>query len=333
MSNIFLFTGEERYLLDQELQRRKDGFVQKFGEDAVFVYGPENFEPAEIIQNCMGWWLFVSKKMIIIKHVPTDGFHKISAKAQEAFVDAYTKQAANISPDTIVLFVSYKPDKRVKFYKYLQKNAQIKEFNTLRDSQRKTYIKTRSKDTQRESDVLDYFLLQVGSDMYRLQSEREKLSVWTQVHNKTTITKKDIDTVVFGQVQPNTFALFDYLFTDIDKALVLIDQMRDDWSNRNEAIGAMYRGIILFIMMVDSHKQGVHDPRSISKRIGYAPFAVSKQYGRIQTFVRQEQNLKNIYQWLITIDESIKTGKLPAEAFWIRSKDLFYHYASWKKPS
>ncbi len=54
MSNIYLFTGQERYLLDQELQRRKDGFMQKFGEDTIFVYGPENFEPGEMIQNCMG---------------------------------------------------------------------------------------------------------------------------------------------------------------------------------------------------------------------------------------------------------------------------------------
>ncbi len=234
--------------------------------------------------------------MIIIKHIPTDGFHKLPAKAQEEFVDAYTKQAANISPDTIVIFVSYKPDKRVKFYKYLQKNAQIKEFNTLRDSQRKSHIQTRSKGLQWEADALDYFLLQVGSDMYRLQSEREKLRMWTQVHNKNTINKTDIDTVVFGQVQANTFALFDYLFTDVNKALILVDQMRDDGTNRNEAIGAMYRGIILFIMMVDSHREGLRDPKSISKRIGYAPFAVSKQYGRIQTFVQQEQNIKNIYQ-------------------------------------
>jgi DNA polymerase III delta subunit len=54
MSNIYLFTGEEPYLVDQELQRRREGFVQKFGSDTVFVYDPENFDPTAIMENCLG---------------------------------------------------------------------------------------------------------------------------------------------------------------------------------------------------------------------------------------------------------------------------------------
>jgi butyrate kinase len=88
----------------------------------------------------------------------------------------------------------------------------------------------------------------------------------------------------------------------------------------------MYRGIILFIMMIDRHRNGDRDARVISQAIGYAPFAVSKQFGRIHTFVAREKDIVAIYQGLVTLDASIKTGKLPAEAFWIGCKDLFYKH-------
>lgn len=333
MSNIFLFTGEERYLLDQELQRWRDWFVQKFGAETVFLYGPENFDPSSMMQNILWGGLFVTKKLIIIKHIPTDGLQKIPAKAQEDFVESFTKQFANISPDVLVAFVSYKPDKRTKLYKFLEKNAQVKAFTSLSDTQRKVYIKNRTTGLSRDWDTMDYFLAQVGSDLYRLESEADKLVTWAEKNAISTISKNHIDLVVFGQVQANTFALFDHMFVHMDKTLTVIDQMREEWTERNQAIGAMYRGIILFIMMVDRYRNGDRDARSISQAIGYAPFAVTKQFGRIQTFVSREKDIIAIYQGLVTLDASIKTGKLPAEAFWIRSKDLFYTYSKWNTQS
>lgn len=331
MSNAFLFTGEDRYVVDQEVARWRDGFVQKFGSDAVFVYGPENFDPAAIMENCLGGGLFVSKKMVIIKHAPTDSYGKIPAQIMESFAQSYMKQYTNISPDTIILFISYKPDKRLKFYKFLDKNTEHKVFKPLSEWQRKSTVQQWTESIQRDADALDYFLLQVGTDMYRVQSETDKVLTRAQVHNKQNITKTDIDTVVFGQVQANTFALFDYLFVDVKKSLHIIDTMRDQWTNRNEAIGALYRGVMLFIMMVDSYHNGARDAKSIAQRGWYAPFAVSKQFGRLQTFVQHYDDIKALYKGLVAVDVSIKTGKLPAEAFWIKSKDLLYQYAWWRK--
>lgn len=333
MSNIFLFTGEERYLLDKELQRWRDGFVQKFGAETVFLYGPENFDPSSMMQNILWGWLFVTKKLIIIKHIPTDGLQKIPAKAQEDFVESFTKQFANISPDILIAFVSYKPDKRTKLYKFLEKSAQVKAFTSLSDTQRKVHIKNRTTTLSWEANAMEYFLAQVWPDLYRLESEADKLVTRAHKHAITTITKAHIDTVVFGQVQANTFALFDHMFVNVDKALALIDNMREEWTDRNQAIGAMYRGIILFIMMVDRYRNGDRDARTMSQAIGYAPFAVSKQFGRIQTFLAREKDIVAIYQWLVTLDASIKTGRLPAEAFWIRSKNLFYKYGTWNTQS
>jgi len=51
MKNIYLFTGEEKYLLDQELKRWKDKFIGKFGQDSLFVYGNQNFSSNKVWES------------------------------------------------------------------------------------------------------------------------------------------------------------------------------------------------------------------------------------------------------------------------------------------
>gem|GEM_PF-1603628 len=64
--------------------------------------------------------------------------------------------------------------------------------------------------------------------MYRLESEADKLVTWARKNSITTITKAHIDAVVFGQVQANTFALFDHMFVNMNKTLTVIDDMREE---------------------------------------------------------------------------------------------------------
>lgn len=53
-TNIYLFTGEETYLLHQELKRRTDGFVQKFGKDSLFTFSAGDFDAQSLMQAILG---------------------------------------------------------------------------------------------------------------------------------------------------------------------------------------------------------------------------------------------------------------------------------------
>jgi hypothetical protein len=48
------------------------------------------------------------------------------------FVDSFIKNEGKIPDDSLLVFVSSSPDKRLKLYKFLEKNANIKEFNQLK---------------------------------------------------------------------------------------------------------------------------------------------------------------------------------------------------------
>lgn len=65
-----------------------------------------------------------------------------------------------LSADTVVVFVSYDPDKRLKLYKALSDVAQVKEFNTPNAPGLRKFLKGLLGDLVGESDV-DYIIAHV----------------------------------------------------------------------------------------------------------------------------------------------------------------------------
>ena len=77
-------------------------------------------------------------------------------------------------------------------------------------------------------DVLEYFLAKVGSDLYHILHECEKLVLFCQLHGEKTVTFSTIDRINFGFVESNSFAFFDLLFTDKKKCLDVIQAAQDE---------------------------------------------------------------------------------------------------------
>lgn len=66
----YLFTGEEPYLIEQELTKRKENFLKKYGPDTVLYFSlPEN-EISEIVPSICNSGLFSEQKLIIISGIP-----------------------------------------------------------------------------------------------------------------------------------------------------------------------------------------------------------------------------------------------------------------------
>jgi len=141
LQNLYLFTGENHYELRTELNRRKDTFVQKFGADTVFSYHSEHWDAAAIRQSIFGGGLFVSKKLIIVHGIPqdTEGSNKLKVDQYEQLTEALMRTA--IPEDTHLICVSYVPDKRGRFYKYISKEGQVKEFKPLTGSALLKFVK------------------------------------------------------------------------------------------------------------------------------------------------------------------------------------------------
>ena len=91
MKNVYLFTGEEKYLLQAEIARWKANFSQKFGQDSVFSFDTENFDAQKIVELMSAGGLFSDKKLIIVSGVPadTDSDNKLGARQIDEFSQSF----------------------------------------------------------------------------------------------------------------------------------------------------------------------------------------------------------------------------------------------------
>lgn len=321
LNNIFLFTGGEKYLLDQELSRWEKSFAEKFWKDAIFSFNSENFDIGDIKQSIFAWGLFIAKKLIIIHGLPTDtdASNKISVEIAESLTNEIIAKEGIIPGDTILAFVSYKPDKRGKLYKFLGKNATIKEFKKLSPIGLKNFAKKELEWVDIDINTIEYFLIKVGDNLYRIINEWNKLKTRYTTNNKR-ITNEIVDLLVFGQTETNWFIFFDNFFDDRKQNLNTLRKFEEEWTNRNQFMWTLCRWLKLYLYMLDMNKQWITDSKTIASIIKIHPFAINKNLKNIQKIKENEEQIRKFYQQLIVLDNDIKTGKVPDTYFrlWVK---------------
>ena len=325
LSNVFLFTWEEKYLLDKEISRRKQNFAEKFGKEAIFAFNNENFDLGHVKQAIFAGWLFVNKKLIIIKGIPTDSdaSNKISAEASESLTNEIIDKKGEIPADSILMFVSYKPDKRGRLYKFLEKNATIKMFEKLSGIELRNFVKNELKWLTIDYDTIDYFLAKVGDNLYNIINECDKLKTrfnWLVTRNASLVTDEIVDLVVFGQTIANNFAFFDNFFDHQHKNLKIIDKIQEEGTNRNQFMGSLYRWLKMYIYILDLYDQGITDSKTIASMTKLNPYSITKNLKNIKKMQDRKDYIKKFYDNLIVLDNKIKSGKIPDSYFrlWVK---------------
>lgn len=322
--NIFLFIWE-KYFLDSELQRRKDWFISKFWKDSIFSYDSSSFNSDEIIHSLYSWWLFTSKKMLIIKWLPLDTYesNKINSDKTQWFIDYFKKNSYQIPDDTILIFISYKPDWRSAFLKSLKENipsSNTKTFESLKWIQLKSFVREQLNSIKIHELDIEYFLIKIWEDLYRITYEIQKLILRCQIKNIDTIDHQTIDKVCFGMVESNTFEFFDKLFDDKEKILSLLDKIRNDWINWNHFAWTLYWWLKVYIFIIDLYNKWITDSKQIITITKLHPFVVSKNIKNIDKLNKNKNQIKNFYKNLLELDSDIKLWKFPDTYFrlWIK---------------
>jgi len=69
-----------------------------------------------------------------------------------------------------LVFIASTPDKRLRLYKFLEKNTIVKEFKQLKNSDLEKFIKNELTDCDIDHTTIQYLITKVGSDLYRIWS-------------------------------------------------------------------------------------------------------------------------------------------------------------------
>jgi DNA polymerase III delta subunit len=124
----------------------------------------------------------------------------------------FSQEERTFSPDVIIIFVSLDPDKRFKLFKILSEKANIKTFPNLNDAQITGFIQQKL-GNHYSAPVADYLISYVGSDLFRIEQECDKISSYLQYTKQDKLTEQDMEAIIYTPIQANAFAVLDALAT------------------------------------------------------------------------------------------------------------------------
>ena len=322
LNSVFFFTWDNVYTLRQDLQKWKSSFVEKYWSDSLFVFNSENWDNWVVNQALYAWGLFVQKKLIIIEGVPKDlaqDWGIPQDKIDKFFTDFEANQKF-LTDDTIVVFFSYKPDKRTRMFKWLSDNVQVKEYPLYKDSQLKIFIKENLKPLTISDEVVDYFLEKIGTDMFRISNEIEKLKFVVKEWN---VTNEMIDTYCFWMVEENAFSIFDQLFVSPVSAVQILENMQKEGKDWNAVLAPLLWSLRIILVVIDYANQWIKDSKLIASECKLPPFAIAKNMKNFNLYLSHQGALKNLFRTIVDAEYSIKTGKYPDTYFWLTVKRAF----------
>ena len=328
LGNVYLFTWEERFLVDKELERWVSNFSQKFWKDSIFVFNNENWDEWAINQNMFWGWLFSSRKLIILRWVPVSAEKQnwFDTNSLNNFIDKFTTKSELIPKDNLVVFLSYNPDKRWRLYKFLLSNTQVKEFKKAWSVEIKNYIKNLIWGINISEKTMSYFIEKVWTDMYRIDSEIDKIIEYCHIHNIQTIDENIVDQISFGMTETKAFWFMDLLFKNKKWAIDYLDKIKQDWINRNEFAWALYSQLKMYIMLNDYYDKWIKDQKLIATECNLNPQAVFINFKNIKQISKNWNEIKNMYKWLLDLDLWIKTGRKKDDEFRLNIKQLWLQF-------
>jgi len=211
---IYFYYGEDSFTLNEEIKKLKDKFAAKYsavGVEEVAVDKTDAdrelaFRLKEIFES---QGLFASSKLVIIWNF-LNAVTKLSA-SEEFLAEAFTKMPPHVN---LVFAETGGFDKRLKFFKKLQKATVAKEFAMPAGAELAAWVKNfvSGKGYKIESDALKVFLDLMGEakeevlyDLWQVTNELEKLMLL--VFESKLITKKNVLDGVSRNVNQNVFSI------------------------------------------------------------------------------------------------------------------------------
>lgn len=151
------------------------------------------------------------------------------AKLREADEEALIRYLGNPSPSTAMIFIASELDKRKKTTKALLDACTVVDFSPLKDSEARTWAKSRLTELQVRADdnVLTEIMRLVGTDVQTLFNELNKLA--SAAANTGRITPELVDELIGRSRELSNFELGDHLLAGNRKrALETLHRLLED---------------------------------------------------------------------------------------------------------
>ena len=199
-SNLYLFTGEEKYLILQYRDKLVDALIDKADTMNYSVFRDESISEDEIISIAQTMPFFAERRVIVVEE---SGF--FAKKTDDAFVTAMS----DIPDTTVIIFIESKTDGKLKLYNLFAKTGTIAGFGRPDSASLVKWVKNLfADDGIAIEDVAIYRLIDsASSNMNRIFTEVEKLKAYGAESKKITLA--DVNILSADVVEDKIFEMID----------------------------------------------------------------------------------------------------------------------------
>jgi DNA polymerase III subunit delta len=313
--NLFLFTGEETYLLLHQINDWKDAFIKKHGDINLEILDGAEKPLNEIMAAAIAMPFLADKRLIFIHNLPdapkTRNPDEATQKDEKRDEDLrkFEKSLDDIPDSSVVVFIQPNPDKRRSFYKKLSAKAEVKEFPLLSGEPLVKWLKNevKAKGASIDSDTAEYLISLTGQNLWRLAQESAKLASYNP---EQPITKDAIDQIVVPTLEANIFHFTDALGTkDHKKAIQNLHRTMAAGENLRQVF---YMIVRQFRLLIQASGYVANNPNGNSMAFAATfklhPFVARNTLGQLKHFKQSE--LTDAYARLLDIDTGLKTSKI-----------------------
>ncbi|MEG0826023.1 MAG: DNA polymerase III subunit delta [Bacilli bacterium] len=212
---IYLLYGINDFLINEELN--KIIIKYKLNKDDICKYDLSLFSIKNIIDDALSLPLFNNKKIIIAENCTI--FDTTGKKEDGAILEKYIE---NVNESTILIFIdkNEKLDERKKITKKMKEKYQCLECNKINIYQ---VAKELFEDYIISPSTLNKLINRVGSNLYNLKNEIEKLKIF-KINDKI-INDEDI-LFTCKTIDDNIFNFIDYIvLKNSEKVLEIYNEM------------------------------------------------------------------------------------------------------------
>lgn len=294
---IYLFTWNNRYLIQQEAQKWKQAFWDKYGEENIsHIASLENTSKEIISESLVSRSLLSEKRLVIIDGFPYSWEKNFSWAAD--IEKLILEQSSNIPEEVLVVFLSENPDKRKSWFKSLAKIAEVKEFSVSWEDA--VYALLSQKYWNRiASQALQRLIFLKGWNLEKSLWEIEKLLI-----SNEKIELQHIEENIIPEFEESIFVFIDTLLQK--KATKVLDEFWNllEYSN----MYAVYQSIIANLrvfLYIEHLKHNKKSPSEITDilKLGNRSFLINKRHNT------SHADIQTLYQNLLTFDKKMKFGK------------------------
>ncbi|GMQ56734.1 DNA polymerase III subunit delta [Vallitalea sediminicola] len=302
--NVYLFYGEEKYLLEIYLKKLIDGLLIDTDQTMNYDYFDKNNMNVDKLFGAIETLpFFANRRVIVVSYTKL-----FKGKSNNSL--AISERITDIPESTTVIFLEDEVDKRSKLYKLINKEGYVASFNKMTENDLVKWVgqKLHGSGKKIEKSVALHFLKTVGTDMANINNEIEKLVMYCQ--DKDIVTRGSIDEICTRSIENKIFELVSAMGQNKrERAVLLYHDMIIAKEPPGRILFMLIRQFRLILQSKLLHEKGLSE-RDIGSKIKLAPFIVREclRQGKNLT----ADNLKEALKDCLETDSNIKIGKIDA---------------------